>query len=146
MKFVDKQLSIKLRNKGFNKPCFGWYYINTPTGMNEGELILNTSKTRGVAYEDLLCSHNDNFIEYIDNYVDSPTIEQVLEWLREEKDIHIITTPEKIYDYICYGLQIIQFNSPKHNFDTFRMNLSFDNIDYYDVCIIGIEYAIINLI
>ena len=74
------------------------------------------------------------------------TIEQVFTWLREEKDIHIITVPEKIYDYTCYGLQIIQFNSPKHNFDNFRMNSSYDNIDYCDVCIIGIEYVINNLI
>lgn len=27
MKFVDKQLALKLKDKGFDRPCFGYYFI-----------------------------------------------------------------------------------------------------------------------
>ena len=135
MEFVSKGLAIKLKEKGFNKPCFGFY------NFIQDELQLYCSNDRDVTYKNLLTSIKNNKVNF-----DAPTIEQVLEWLREEKDIHIIVIPEKIWNYTFYGLQIIQFNSPKHNFDTFRMNSSFDNINYYDVCIIGVEYAINNLI
>lgn len=147
MKFVDKNLAIKLKEKGFDKPCFGWYYIETPTGMNEGELILNTSKTRGVAYKYLLCSHNANFIEYVDNYVDAPTIDQVLEWLREEKDIDIVIYPidrNTIYmggeKYILsiYFCGKRDYKIHKDNNDKF--------VKWEDACIAGIEYVINNLI
>jgi hypothetical protein len=45
MKFVSKQLAMILKEKGFDKPCFGWYYIKTPTGMTDGELVLNQSES-----------------------------------------------------------------------------------------------------
>ena len=53
MKFVDKKLAIKLKEKGFDKPCFGYYYIETPTGMTEGELVLNRYPCRGGTYEEI---------------------------------------------------------------------------------------------
>lgn len=145
MKFVNKQLALKLKEKGFDKPCFGYYYIKTPTGMNEGELVLNRYPCRNVTYEDTLKKH----IGFINsNMVDAPTIEQVLKWLREEKDTYINIVPQKEFDYTCYSLSIIQFNSPKHNFDTFRMISFFDSIttNYDDIYIIGIEYVINSLI
>lgn len=145
MKFVSKDLALKLKNKGFDKPCFGYYYIKTPTGMTDGELILNRYSCRGGTYKDTFEKH----IGFINsNIVDAPTIEQVLKWLREEKDTYINIVPQKEFDYTCYNLSIIQFNSPKHNFDTFRMISFFSSIttNYDDVYIIGIKYVINNLI
>lgn len=144
MKFVNKQLAMILKEKGFKEPCFGYYYIKTPTGMNEGELVLNRYSCRGGTYKDTFEKH----IGFINsNIVDAPTIEQTLEWLRE-KDTYITVVPQKEFDYTCYSLSIIQFNSPKHNFDTFRMISFFDSIttNYDDVYVIGIEYVIKNLI
>ena len=98
MEFVSKELAIKLKEKGFDKPCFGWYYINTPTGMTDGELVLNRYPCRGGTYEETLERHIDfqpkeGFVGYINKMiVDAPTIEQVLKWLRE-KDIIVYCKP-----------------------------------------------------
>ena len=140
MKFIDKQLALKLKEKGFDRPCLGWYYIKTPTGRNDGELILNTSKTRGVAYEDLLCSHNDNFIEYVDNYVDAPTIDQVLEWLREEKYIYFT-----IYINVdfMFRLEINMINKEKTHLEWFDLDIY---NSYDDAILVGIEYVVEHLI
>ena len=99
MKFVNKQLALKLKEKGFDKPCFGWYYIETPTGFVDGELVLNRYPCRGGSYKETLERHivfqpKEGFVGYINsNIVDAPTIEQVLEWLREEKNVHIGIIP-----------------------------------------------------
>ena len=148
MNFIDKQLAIKLKEKGFDKPCFGWYYINIPAGRAEDELILNTSNTRGVAYEDLLHSHNEVLAYYpADRCVDAPTIEQALEWLREEKEIDIVIYPidrNTIYmggeKYILsiYFCGKRDYKIHKDNNDKF--------VKWKDACIAGIEYAVDNLI
>ena len=149
MEFVSKEIAIILKEKGFDKPCFGYYYIETPTGMNEGEIIYNKCNTRGAIYKDCLYSSNYDyyFDSYLVNKVDSPTIEQVLEWLREEKDIDIVIYPvdrNTIYMggekyilsiYFC-GKRIYEIH--KDNNDKF--------VKYEDACIAGIEYVINNLI
>jgi hypothetical protein len=146
MNFVSKNLALKLKEKGFDKPCFGWYYIETPTGMTDGELILDTSKTRGVAYKDLLCSHNANFIEYVDNYVDAPTIDQVLEWLREEKYINFGIFPYTYTAGVYYNLNLIWKINPDIKFEVEDYIVNIPYKTYDDACIAGIEYVIENLI
>ena len=64
MEFVDKQLALKLKEKGFDKPCFGWYHITTPPGAFEGRINLNTTARRGADYQYLLKRH---FNEYSPN-------------------------------------------------------------------------------
>lgn len=101
MKFVSKDLAIKLKEKGFDKPCFGWYYIKTPTGATEGELVLNRYSYRGGTYKETLERH---IISYItQNVVDAPTIEQVLEWLRENCGLHIVMLCSRDYDIDADG-------------------------------------------
>lgn len=153
MKFVDKKLAIKLKEKGFDKPCFGYYYIETPTGMTEGELVLNRYPCRGGTYKETLERHIDfqpkeGFVEYINsNIVDAPTIEHALKWLREEKDIDIVIYPvdrntiymggEKYILSICFcGKRDYKIN--KDNNDKF--------VKWEDAAIAGIEYVINNLI
>ena len=148
MKFVSKELAIKLKEKGFDKPCFGWYYINTPTGHTEGELHFNTCQFRGVIYKDCLYSNFDYSIyEHPVNKVDAPSLDHVLEWLREEKDIDIVIYPvdrntiymggEKYILSICFcGKRIYEIH--KDNNDKF--------VKYEDACIAGIEYIVEHLI
>ena len=76
MKFVDKQLSLKLKEKGFDKPCFGYYYIETPTGLTDGELVLSRYYGRRATFMDTLKRHDLPYTT--SNIVDAPTIQQVL--------------------------------------------------------------------
>jgi hypothetical protein len=136
MKFVSKDLALKLKEKGFDKPCFGYRYIETPTGFFDGELILNRYSRSGGTYKQTLERHNT-----IPNIVDAPTIEQVLKWLREEKDIDIVIEPidrntiymggEK-YILAIYFCGKRDYKIHKDNNDKF--------VKWEDACIYGIEY------
>ena len=136
MKFINKQLALKLKEKGFDKPCFGWYDTQI---TDNNELYLNVKKGN---YKDLLEYTND--FEWI---IDAPTIEQVLEWLREEKDIDIVIYPidrntifmggEK-YILAIYFCGKRDYKIHKDNNDKF--------VKWEDACIAGIEYVINNLI
>lgn len=158
MKFVNKELAIKLKEKGFNKPCFGWYYINIPAGRSEDELILNTSNTRGVAYEDLLHSHNETLTYYpADRCVDAPTLEQILEWLRE-KDIYIWIQPYNTHttkNHVAFIWNITLgtlFKSKEQLFDkdTFYTHIHLDiehwEVDYDDAILAGIDFVLNTLL
>lgn len=102
MKFVSKDLAIKLKEKSFDRPCFGWYHITTPPGAFEGRLNLNESSYRGETYHRLL---KRNISEYNTNpnLVNAPTIEQVLEWLREDCGLHIAMVCSRNYDIDADG-------------------------------------------
>lgn len=153
MKFVSKDLALKLKEKGFDRPCFGWYYIETPTGLNEGELVLNRYNCRGGTYRETLERHIDfqpkkGFVGYINpNIIDAPTIDQVLEWLREEKDVDIVIYPidrntilmggEKyILSIYCCGKR--DYKIHESNNDKF--------VKWEDACIAGVEYVVEHLI
>ena len=142
MKFVDKQLALKLKEKGYDRPCFGWYHITTPPGAFEGRLNLNESYYRGETYHRLLKRHINEYTTN-PNLVNAPTIEQVLEWLREEKDIDIVIYPidrntifmggEK-YILAIYFCGKRDYKIHKDNNDKF--------VKWEDACIAGIEYVI----
>lgn len=71
--FTPFELAVKLREKGFDEPCYGYYHCN---GGND-------------SFE--LCGNGDcDFLNSKNQYrVAAPTISQVLKWLREKKKIHI---------------------------------------------------------
>ena len=147
MEFINKQLAIKLRNKGFNRPCFGYYYIEIPTGMNEGEIIYNKCNTRGAIYKD--CLYSSNYDYYFDshlvNKVDAPTIEQTLKWLREEKKIHLaidIKRERKVGEF-TWGYFVVLLNTSSL---CCVQHYDFKSDSYEDAAIAGIEYVINNLI
>lgn len=69
--FVTYELAVKLKEKGFDEPCYGYYHCN---GGND-------------SFE--LCGNGDRDFQNSKNQyrVAAPTIPQVLKWLREEKRI-----------------------------------------------------------
>lgn len=75
--FVTYELAVKLKEKGFNEPCYGYYHCN---GGND-------------SFE--LCGNGDcDFLNSKNLYrVAAPTISQVLKWLREVKKIVISIFP-----------------------------------------------------
>jgi hypothetical protein len=158
MKFVDKQLALKLKEKGYDRPCFGYYYIETLTGMNDGELVLNRYPCRGGTYEDTLERHIDfqpkeGFVGYINpNVVDTPTIDQVLEWLREDCGLYIAMVCSRDFDIDADGREL---GSWVYWWYEIYAHLSADLIyqeeekeyETYDEAILaGIEYVVEHLI
>lgn len=104
--FVSFNIAKKLKEKGFNKPCFGWYYPSEVCGFDyKTTIVFNNSAYRGSNYKDMLVSHKD------EKHIDAPTISQVLKWLREVKKIYIViavnptlSTKDKIaYYYQVYS-------------------------------------------
>ena len=73
--FVTYELAVKLKEKGFNEPCYGYYHRDGGDDSFE------------------LCGDRD-FQNSKNQYrVAAPTISQVLKWLREEKKIVISIFP-----------------------------------------------------
>ncbi len=133
MNFLDKQLALKLKEKGFNKSCFGYYHLETPTEFVDGELALNNYSCRGGTYKETL----ESDIDFQPNVIGAPTIEQVLKWLREEKDIMVFPVYSKNTSrWYCEIVNADSLESEKLLFPD----------SYEDACIAGIEYVINNLI
>jgi hypothetical protein len=97
MKFISKDLSIKLKEKGFDRPCFGFY--------KEKEDKLYLYGATGNVYSCLKKFE----MKHITN---TPTIDQVLEWLRE-KDIIVYCKPYHTMatkNHIMYEWNVDVFN------------------------------------
>jgi hypothetical protein len=126
MKFVSRDLAIKLKEKGFDRPCLGFY------NPIQDELQLYCSNDRDVTYKNILTSVYKNKV-----LVDAPTIEQVLKWLREEKDFMVFPVYSK--NTSRWYCEIINADS----LESYKLPLS---DSYEDAAIAGIEYVINNLI
>lgn len=84
--FAPFELAVKLREKGFNEPCYGYYHCNG--GDDSFELCGNGDR-------DFLNSKNKHRIA-------APTISQVLKWLREEKGMEVYSNYNRIYKHWTY--------------------------------------------
>ena len=137
MKFISKDLAIKLKEKGYDRPCFGYY--------QEYEFILNRTSIHlpfGGNISDTMILHQGE-----NDIVDVPTIEQVLEWLREDKKIHIsidvLSSMNK--NFMCkqeprliFDVRVSYFKEEIFNY----YDLDNPYFKYEDACIAGIEYVI----
>lgn len=142
MKFVDKQLALKLKEKGFNKPCFGEYvYVhdNFIPFLTDGD----------ESFEELL--------QYT-QFIPAPTIEQVLEWLRDDKNVHIgimpyftMSTKNNImwlWEILLVG-KIIDCKNTLYvdkDYNYTKLASADCYASYEDACIAGIEYVVEHLI
>lgn len=128
--FIPFELAVKLKEKGFDEPCYGYYHCN---GGND-------------SFE--LCGSGDRDFQNSKNQyrVAAPTISRVLKWLREEKGIHIepiATTTFATKNNTAYFVLI------KYKITATSLE-SIDLLEMYalfnDACIAGIEYVLDNLI
>ena len=126
MKFVDKQLSIKLKEKGFNRPCINAYNAHGCQYLNGWCEYLDERDTDFIYLSDL---HDKDCL--------CPTVDQVLEWLREEKDFMVFPVYSK--NTSRWYCEIVNADS----LESEKLPLS---DSYEDACIAGIEYVINNLI
>lgn len=123
--FTSFELAKKLKEKGFNEPCYGYYHCN---GGND-------------SFE--LCGNGDCDFQISKNQyrVAAPTISQVLKWLREEKKLHIEVmfispTPNRVKYYIT-----------NIGGDRGFMDISDEHYETWEqAALAGIEYVLDNLI
>ena len=131
--FVTFEIAKKLKEKGFNEQCLGYY-------TTDDILYFNFTHRPGVTYRDCYLSHNlmpQNSVS--GKFFDAPTISQILKWLRNEKGIHITIC-------VCgdgWFYEVIHISSGKSLIEDYE-----DDViqSYEDATIAGIEYVINNLI
>ena len=151
MKFVSKNLAIKLKEKGFFEACFGCYYIKNPIGEVR-KIILHESYRRGQNYQALLKWHVETREQYATaNIALAPTIEQALKWLREEKSVYINVNA---LPSVCKNFMIepdnrlvfdVRVSYVKEGiFNYYDLDVPY--LNYEDACIAGIEYVVEHLI
>ena len=126
--FVTYKLAVKLKEKGFREECLYHYTCF-------GDLLPNQNYCNGcVSTEECFYSHNWNC-----DFIDTPTILQVLKWLREEKKIHITID---IWDR-TWGYDIIELSSGNSlHFTAYKKEIN----SYEQAALAGIEYVLDNLI
>ena len=82
--FVTYDIALKLKEKGFKEKCFAYYF---PEGS---ELCFNKTPFGGGIVEDCLFSNNSLPVECVgSDFIDLPTVSQVLKWLRKEKKLYV---------------------------------------------------------
>ena len=71
--FVTYEIAVKLKEKGFRKPCIAHYCCL------DGNVLKFNITTNCIRGSNVKCLNGENNI-----YTDAPTIAQVLKWMREE--------------------------------------------------------------
>lgn len=121
--FVPFELAKKLKEKEFRSKCYNHYYEDT----------------KGVFLSAFPRCYN-----YGSNEVDVPTISQVLKWLREEKNIHLIV---EIADSGWYFTLYPNVRWENDVLKSDKYIMSFKNKSSYEqAALAGIDYVLNNLI
>lgn len=133
--FVTFEIAKKLKEKGFQEKCIGYYDYSEEFHYNYESAISN---------KEIYFCHNKYDNIWHRDLIDAPTITQVLKWLREEKKMHIIVEiSDSGWYYTIYPS--IRWENGKLKSDTYIM--SFKNKESYEqAALAGIEYVIDNLI
>jgi hypothetical protein len=128
-------LAVKLKEKGFRKPCIAHYCCL------DGNVLKFNITTNCIRGSNVKCLNGENNI-----YTDAPTISQVLKWLRKEKKMHMeIFLYDRKYSYFVKSITQICED------DLFHKCLNDDTTDeeyvtYEQAALAGIEYVLYNLI
>ena len=126
MKFVNKQLAMILKEKGFDRPCINAYNAHGCQYLNGWCEYLDERDTDFIYLSDL---HDKDCL--------CPTVDQVLEWLREKKDFMVFPVYSK--NTSRWYCEIVNADS----LESEKLPLS---DSYEDACIAGIEYVVEHLI
>ena len=142
MDFVTFGIAKKLKEKGFT--------CELPFAMyNEiGQFcLLTTSAPYNVCDSGYKCREYYDYEDFDEFDYIAPTISQVLKWLREEKNIYIISQPfasMDTTDKVVWGWHW------KHNSDGEFIDVTYSDetsyISYEEASVAGINYALDNVI
>jgi len=121
--FVSYELALKLKEKGFNEECFGFYW----------------KKSHIFVYEISDKRTNDS------NYFGAPLYQQAVNWF-DSKGIHIDITPEFYKDGINWNFQVWEYDPNGYKCTSDRSSGMYgDNHEYptrKDAIIGGIQKAL----
>lgn len=81
--FVPYELAVKFKEKGFDEKCLSFYDVG---GLYPNEIELVPLNIKG-------CSNSDGWLKKQIENCSAPLWQQVIDWLREEKNISIEATP-----------------------------------------------------
>jgi hypothetical protein len=127
--FVSFSLAKKLKEKGFRWDCFAYYMPHSD------ELIYNVKPYKGVT----LYSFNSLRKELISSdFIDAPTISQVLKWLRDAKKIYLELVIAADAEYMCDIYKIDARTKCLGSTEYYKT--------YEAAALVGTEYVINNLI
>lgn len=126
--FVTYELSKKLKEKGFDEPCYGYYHCNG--GNDSFELCGNSDR-------DFQNSKNKHRIA-------APTISQVLKWLRKKKIVISILPTGYNKETGLPGYYYVIYDVTEYFWKKYEYPQSFET---WEECELGaIKYVIDNLI
>lgn len=129
--FVTVEIAKKLKEKGFRKPCVATYDDDGMLGYN----YYQPKRIHAISFDDCLCISDDLVL--------APTIPQVLKWLREERNLHIVI------DITNYGFisSTISFKWDKSYCENEIEHYDHKGYSTYEEAAIAeIEYTLDNLI
>lgn len=154
--FVTYEITLKLKEKGFKEKCLFAYndeqVINPKVIEEYGNLTDDgyyelTEDGGGklkfdnvYIYEQQIILRDKIIIER--NFIDAPTISQVLKYLREKYSIHISTKPYPCEDGLMWHYEIRKFN--QYISAVVANKTGFTKEEY--AALDGIEYVLDNLI
>lgn len=127
--FVNFKLAQKLKEKGFCEQCLGYY-------TKDSNFYYNVSYGSDVEYAFKSFNSRPNHI--CGKRIDTPTISQVLKWLREKKKLFI----EISCNYTDYFPTVRLLDSRQT--DYIRGDVVYST--YEQAALAGIEYSLDNLI
>ena len=141
--FVTFEIAKKLKENGFRCKCLAYYDVEDNVG-----LLYNTQYSDELLpcqYTELLASYNSGDIaanlDTSDNCIDAPTISQVLEWLRNEKNIFVVVFIDDDSDYP------VTYNIFRGTDFVYHHHGNYFTLSEWSECeMAGIEYVIDNLI
>lgn len=132
MEICGFEIAKKLKEKGFEDNCIGYYdyagefHYNYESAISNKEIYFCHSKYDNIWHRDL---------------VDTPTISQVLKWLRKKKNIFVVTFIADDSDTpLTYEIYMGTECLLTHHGEYFTLQ-------EWDKCnLVGIEYCLDNLI
>jgi hypothetical protein len=106
--FVSYEQAAKLKELGFDEPCFGFYthngeirrYTNFDGELNDFQTLKNSRITMG------------------DGWCTAPTYQQVLRWFREKYELHGYI--EGMYPWCRYYINSQDDRWEGHKYDTYE--------------------------
>jgi hypothetical protein len=81
--FCNYDISLKLKNLGFDEPCLAWYNLNTLCKLGYWKQEKNIWKNS----------------ELNTRYITAPLFQQVIDWFREKYNIHISLLPHNDVEF-----------------------------------------------